>query len=160
MKAGSGSKAFALLVQPDGKLVVGGLAYTPGQDFALARFNPDGTLDTQFGDQGVVTTDLGGSDVIFALALQPGSKIVAAGGSGGGAGGGYTSSFALARYNPDGSLDASFDADGKVVTDFAGAADSLLAMRLQADGRIVVAGWRELRGAQSELEFAVARYWP
>ena len=95
--------AEAVAVQPDGKIVVAGLAATvAGQitDFALVRYNPDGTLDQSFGNHGIVTTDIGGDDVAVALAIQADGKIVAAGTAG--------EHIALARYMPDGSLDPTF----------------------------------------------------
>jgi uncharacterized delta-60 repeat protein len=90
---GTNATANAVVVQPDGKILVGG-SLTPSQggpgDFALARFNPDGSLDATFGAGGRVITDLGGNDSLLALALQPDSKLVAAGTSDG--------NVALARY--------------------------------------------------------------
>src|SRR5947208_3212684 len=111
---GGGDGARALALQADGKFVVaGGFG---GPFFALARYNPGGTLDTSFGTGGRVFTNFGGRDGARALALQADGKIVAAG---------FTSSdfgtrrrFALARYNPDGSLDPSFRG-GRVVPSFA-----------------------------------------
>jgi uncharacterized delta-60 repeat protein len=80
--------ADALVVQVDGKLVAAGVA---GEDFGLARYNPNGTLDPSFGTGGTVTTDFAGtSDNAFALAVQADGKLVAAGGAG--------SDFAMARY--------------------------------------------------------------
>ncbi|MGH8577949.1 MAG: delta-60 repeat domain-containing protein [Gammaproteobacteria bacterium] len=83
--------------------------------------------------EGVVLTDFGAPSGAEALVLQPDAKLVAAGRFSffGGA------DFALARYNADGSLDASFDGDGRVLTDFAGAARALL---LQPDGKLVAGG--------------------
>ena len=70
-----------ILVQPDGKLVVAGEAGTAtGQDFALARYNPDGSLDTSFGSGGWVVTDFfGDDDYGRALARQPDGKLLVAG---------------------------------------------------------------------------------
>src|SRR5205823_1172487 len=88
---GSTDLAYALALQPDGKVVAAGYTFTETYDFALARYHPDGTLDGTFGSGGLVTTDFGGtSDLAFAVVLQPDSKLVAAGSSGG--------EFALARY--------------------------------------------------------------
>ncbi|MCG7208754.1 calcium-binding protein [Streptomyces arenae] len=123
-----GGDARALLLQPDGKIVVAGEVGTTRFDFALIRYNPDGGLDTGFGDSGIQRTDFGDYDSAEALALQPDGKIVAAGGGGGG--------FALARYNANGTLDPGFDGNGLVVTPGGAAQD----VRLQSDGRIVVAG--------------------
>ena len=99
---GGGDIANAVAVQPDGKIVVAGFANDASNsdsDFALARYNPDGTLDTSFGSAGIVTTDLGTqSDDARALAIQPDGRIVVAGTAG--------EDIALVRYLPDGKLDA------------------------------------------------------
>ena len=132
---GDGSAAArAIAIEDDGDIVVAGASSQPetGWDFALARYEPDGSLDPSFGQNGRVTTDLGASEGANALVLQPDGKLVVAGESGG--------DFALARYNPDGSLDTSFSGDGIVTTDFAGWGDVAYAVALQDDGRIVAAG--------------------
>ena len=110
--AGRGDVANAVAVQPDGKIVAAGEAETaPGAfDFALVRYNPDGTLDTSFGGDGIVTTDLGtDDDDANAIALQPDGKIVVVGDT--------DENVALARYLPDGQLDPTFNAAGTVVSD-------------------------------------------
>jgi uncharacterized delta-60 repeat protein len=105
-------------------------------------------LDSSFGVAGTVTTDFsGGNDWADDIALQPDGKIVAAGSSNG--------NFALARYNTDGQLDATFGAAGKVITDFSGT-DVVRGLALQGDGKIVVAGWTQLSSIDSD--FALARY--
>ena len=88
-----------------GKIVVGGGTgfYGSGaSDFQVVRYNADGSLDSSFGGGGIVTTDFGGSDNIFGIAVTADGKITAAGGT--------TSlgDFAVARYNSDGSLDGAF----------------------------------------------------
>ena len=136
------SSTSALVLQPDGKLVVAGSTKfeDTGVDFVLARYNPDGSLDESFGSGGVVSTDFNGSvDVANAITLQEDGKLVAAGcakvdGQ---------DVMALARYNPDGSLDNTWggtypwDADGKVTTNYVASADVIA---IQADGRIIAAG--------------------
>jgi uncharacterized delta-60 repeat protein len=114
--AGSGDGAGAIAVQPDGKLVAAGGATINGQaDFALARYNSNGTLDTSFSTGGRVTTDFGGRyEGASSVALQWDGKIVVAGGSVIG----LYDNFALARYNSNGTLDTSFGTGGKVITDF------------------------------------------
>src|SRR5262249_2754285 len=104
----------ALVLQPDGKIVAAGFANGGSDDdFALARFNADGSLDPTFGAAGKVTTLFGSSDdFISALVLQPDGKIVAAGFTNNGT----NDDFALARYNTDGSLDSTFGTGGKVTT--------------------------------------------
>lgn len=139
-----GAEVWDLTVLPNGKLVAAGRAGGPGgTDLALARYNPDGTLDPSFGADGVVTTDLdGGNDRAWGLVAQPDGKVVAAGRttpctpfcSG-------PSDFALARYNLDGSLDPSFGEAGIVTLDFGGAADEAFALELLPDGKLVASGY-------------------
>ena len=125
----------AVARQPDGKIVaVGTVAGYGANDFALARYNPDGTLDPSFSGDGRQTTDFGPSDEAFGVAIQGDGKIVAVG-STGPAGG----NFALARYNPNGSLDTSFSGDGKQTTDFGGRRPAS-GVALQGDGKIVAVG--------------------
>ncbi|MDX3534529.1 calcium-binding protein [Streptomyces sp. MB09-01] len=119
-------------VQPDGKIVAAG---SSAFDFALARYNADGTLDGGFGTGGRVTTDFGTGtlDGSSDLALQPDGKIVAAGIS--------RTDFAVARYNANGTLDGGFGTGGKVTTDVHfGFFDVASAVALQPDGKIVAAG--------------------
>ena len=91
-----GDLAFAVAVRPNGKIVAAGIASSPdGTDFALARYNPDGSLDATFGSGGKVTTDFGDFEQALGIAILPDGRIVAAGltfqaGTG--------EDFALARY--------------------------------------------------------------
>ena len=148
--AGSEDNAYASALQPDGKLVVAGFSDSGAWDFALARFNPDGSLDNTFSGDGLVITQFGSDDsTIEALALQADGKIIAAGYVEG-----FTTDFALARYNPDGTLDTTFDGDGVLTTDFASGDDHARAVRVQADGKIVVAG----NAYSGSYNFALARY--
>lgn len=130
----------ALVLHPDNKMIVAGSS-TSG-DFALVRYNSDGSLDTSFGSNGLTTTDLGASDAITDIILQPNGKIIAVGSSGIpplalSAG---TSFLALARYNSNGSLDTDFGTAGKIVANELGTPTAALAVTLQGDGKIVVAG--------------------
>jgi uncharacterized delta-60 repeat protein len=141
-----GGEDFArdVAIQADRKIVAGGGGGL-GQDFAIARYNVNGSLDVSFGVGGLVLTDFGGNDVIRGLAIQRDGKIVAAGFR-------YPSpsDFLLARYNTDGSLDPSFGVGGLVTSNLAGN-DLVRGVALQNDGRIVVVGY-------SNYDFAVARY--
>ena len=151
--AGSEDIAYAIALQPDGKLVVAGYTDSEGWDFSLARFNPDGSLDETFSGDGLVITQVSSGDaVIKDVVIQADGKIVVAGE----AEGVITSDFALARYNADGSLDTSFDGDGWLTTDIAFGEDYASAMLLQPDGKIVVAGY----SYNSGYNFALARYNP
>lgn len=132
-------------LQADGKILVAGTAFNGTFNFALARFNADGSLDSSFGVGGQLSTDLGGSDEAQSVTVQPDGKILVAGISSG--------DFALVRYNPDGTLDISFDKDGKLTTDF-GLNEVGRSIALQSDGKILVAG----HSGVSPSEFALARY--
>jgi len=136
----------AVVRLPDGRFVVVG---GTGQDFAVARYTFKGDPDATFGTQGTVVTDFGGDDRAEAVALQSDGKIVVVGRSDG--------DFALARYGTDGSLDATFDGDGLVTTDFSSGLDAAFAVAVQPNAEIVVAGTTELGGSS---DFAVARYAP
>ncbi len=128
-----------IAIQADGKIVVAGTvnAFTGGQDFGLARFNPDGSLDTSFGTNGRITTDFGfnGAEILRAVAIQSDGKIVA--GSATVVAGNFQ--WALARYNTNGSLDTTFDGDGLVITEMGGD-DNIFDIAIQADGKIVALG--------------------
>jgi uncharacterized delta-60 repeat protein len=153
----SGS-ASAVLVQPDGKIVAGGEYFNSSlrpAGWALERLNSDGSLDTTFGTGGVVDGPSSGSSSsnsirIRALAIQTNGKLVAAGS--------FPNGFALARYNPDGSLDATFGTGGQVSTVINGGGDSE-ALALQPDGKIIAAGSAPKSTKNGLPAFALARYW-
>lgn len=107
-----GMEVAGIAVQPDGKIVVAGT--TAGEEFWLARYLPDGSLDPSFGDGGEVESQVGDWAFASAIALQPDGKIVVAGGSyqGGDSVPEVLEEFTLARYNPNGSLDTTFGTDG------------------------------------------------
>jgi uncharacterized delta-60 repeat protein len=146
--------AHALGIQPDGKIVVAGSSSTSSKyNFALARYNANGTLDTGFGTGGVVTTALGSNwDAAYDLGIQSDGKIVAAGYSGNGS----NYDFALVRYNENGSLDTGFGAGGIVTTPIGNDDDKALALSIQSNGEIVAAGY-SVNG--SNYDFALVRYW-
>ncbi len=131
-----GDGAASVVLQSDGKIVVAGDSNNGNDsDFAVARYNSDGTLDTSFSADGEVITDFGGEDYGTSVAIQSDGKIVVAGyGSSGG-----PEDFAIVRYNTDGSLDTSFDTDGKLLIDF-GRYENGKALAIQTDGKIVLAG--------------------
>ncbi len=144
----SAVQAARVAVQADGKVVELGTFPGPNQntDLALVRLNPDGTLDTTFGTNGRVGTDLAGDyDLAQVLLVQPDQKIVAVGlaNPSAAAGGAYTD-YALVRYNPDGSPDTTFGQGGKVLIHL-DTQPYRLAAALQADPvggaiKILVAG--------------------
>jgi uncharacterized delta-60 repeat protein len=158
VEPGQNSLAEAAVIQSDGKIVAAGFAGPAGnQQFALVRYNPDGSLDTGFGSGGIVLTSFasGGNAVAHSIALQPDGSLVVAGS--------FepdptqaASSFALARYTTSGSLDPNFGTGGLVTTSFGqydAAANTVL---LQPDGSIVAAGHTST--SSSFFNFALARY--
>ena len=109
----------------------------------LARYNATGapgTPDTSFGTQGVVTTDVNGSqdDIAFAVVVQPvDGKIIAVGSS-------FTApaSIVVIRYNANGTLDSTFGSNGNgiTVTSLPSADASAFAATLDSNGKLLVAG--------------------
>ena len=158
--------AFDVAIQSDSKIVVVGASRLPGVefDFALARLNTDGSLDTEgldrymdapFGTGGKVTTDFeGDDDEATSVAIEPSGKILVAG-LATPTGTTELGDFGLARYNVDGSLDSSFGVAGKVTTRFSAAEDVPWGVAVQRDGRIVLGGSFAESGS---YDVALARY--
>jgi uncharacterized delta-60 repeat protein len=161
IQVGSFTSATGIAVQPDGKLVVAGDG--PGTQifgFAVVRYLPDGSLDQSFGSGGVVNTSFpngGAFDIPHAVVLQPDGKIVVAGSADQDLEEG-NENFGLARYNPDGSLDSTFNSTGLVTTDLFGLEefDSVQAVALQPDGKFVAVGGTSDLSGHSFI--SVARY--
>ncbi|MCW3125839.1 MAG: hypothetical protein JWO03_1497 [Bacteroidetes bacterium] len=147
---GTDAEIAALAIQTDGKIVVAGYSWiTSVQNIALVRYNTNGTLDNTFGTGGKVNVLIGGAGVVAkSIALQADGKIVVAGHTGG--------EFAVARFNTDGSLDNGFNTGGTVTTTFGSGACGANAIAIQADGKIVVAGYSAI--AVNDIDFAIARY--
>ena len=147
----SSEYAFAMRIQADGKIVTGGVSGNPNVDFLIARYNTIGSLDISFGTGGKVFTDFGGNDFATALDLSPGGRVVAAGFTNASS----TNDFAVARYNTDGSLDTSFDGDGKAVMVDISSRDEAYAIAVQPNGSILVGGSSTVNGNQ---DFALVRF--
>lgn len=147
-------KILCMALQSDGKIVVAGTAYMGTKDMiALARYNVDGSLDNTFNGNGFLTTSIGSNgDYPFGIAIQNDGKIVIVGGS--------TTSTNLdlfvARYNADGSLDPTFDGDGIALPGLsANYADLANDVKIQSDGKIVVAGYTN---GGLDADFAIVRF--
>ncbi|MBK8464683.1 MAG: InlB B-repeat-containing protein [Chloracidobacterium sp.] len=133
--ASTSSVGSAIVIQPDGKIVVAGYSgSSPNFDYAVVRYNANGSLDTTFDSDGKVTTDMGGYDRAHAVALQADGKIIITGDNGSNA------DFGLARYNPNGSLDTTFDVDGKAFVSVSAGVDWAYSLAVEADGKIIAAG--------------------
>jgi uncharacterized delta-60 repeat protein len=153
---GTWDVAYSVLVQSDQKILVGGCTANSGAyDFALARFNSNGTPDGSFDTDGKLTADLGGMyDLVLSMALQSDGKILAAGHSHNGS----DYDFALARFNSDGSFDNTFDGDGKLNAGFGtSSSEQATSVAVQADGKILLAG-NASAGSSSGADFALMRF--
>jgi uncharacterized delta-60 repeat protein len=158
---GLAAVASSVVIQPDGKIVVAGGAFplfTFLGNFELVRYNSNGSLDTSFGNGGIVTTIFPEGSYAFDVALQPDGKIIAAGTVFVDFNPGDISDtdFALARYNSDGSLDTTFGNGGTVMTDFFGFEDDVFSVLIQPDGKIVAVG--SANNPATYYDFAAVRY--
>ena len=152
---GSGDDTgYSVAVQSDGKILVAGYSWNgSNSDFALVRYNSDGSLDTTFSGDGILTTAIGTSDDLgYSVAVQADGKILVSGQS---YGGGSSNDFALVRYNSDGSLDTSFSGDGKLTTTIGSINEYGYDVAVQADGKILVAGYSY---SGTNNDFALVRY--
>ena len=148
---GGNETGWDIALQQDGKLVVVGGSPGGASDFLLARYNPDGSLDDTFGDDGHVNDDFGATEHAFAVVVQSDGRIVAAGSGG-------SQNFVLARYNSDGSFDESFAGDGVAHVDFGGV-EQAMDLAIQSDDKILAVGLTFHPGTGAR-DFAIARLSP
>ena len=134
-----------LVTSSDKVVMVAALESSAGAVFGVIRLRENGSPDPSFSDNGRRTTTFTGQDVPRRVIARGNGRILAGGSAG--------DAFGLASYRRDGSLDPTFDGDGKVITDVSGGADQILDLRVEPDGKILAAG---LAGDQ----FAVVRYLP
>jgi uncharacterized delta-60 repeat protein len=153
-------KAYAVAIQNDGRIVVAGSLYNgKNQTFAILRFLSDGTLDPNFGRNGVTTTNFGkGDSAGYSIGLQADGKIVAAGY----ASNGNDLDFAVIRLESNGLFDFSFGRNGRVMTglgdaDNRGGDEHGYSVLLQGDGRIIVSGYSQV---DDTSVIATIRYLP
>lgn len=150
---------LSVAIQSDGRYVLAGQSLNVNpSNFVLFRYTADGSLDTSFGTGGQVVTSFGsGSNYNLAsgVAIQSDGKIVAAGEAGVSA---SSHNFALARYNPDGSLDGSFGSGGTVITEFHSNLDAAYGVAIANDGKIIAAGEYAEDNSGVVGGFALARY--
>jgi uncharacterized delta-60 repeat protein len=146
------SRAEAVMVRPDGRIVIAGTCSLTPRAFCITQLSATGTLDLTFGSQGngveIVAIGSDGNNVT-AAAMQPDGKVVVAGHCLSGT----RTDFCLARFTLGGRLDSSFSGNGLLATNVSASDDFANAIALQADGKIVLAG-------QCGTNFCVARYLP
>ncbi|MBD9360635.1 DUF4347 domain-containing protein [Methylomonas fluvii] len=152
--SGGNDVARSMVLQSDGKIVVAGQAFnsTTYADFAVARYNSDGSLDTSFNGTGKVTVDLGtnSTDQSYSVALQSDGKILLSGFTDAAG----TSDNALVRLNANGSLDTSFGGTGKVIVGIGSGSDFAQDVKIQGDGKLLTSGYT----SGSSNDFSVVRY--
>ena len=137
--------AYAVKVQSDGKIVLGGAAMISGQglNFTVVRINKDGTLDTSYSGDGIANAPLALTskyDMIYDIELQTDDKLVAVGAAQIEKSGNNKYAAAFARFTTDGSLDTTFSGDGKLVESFSAADDRMYGLGRQPDGKLVAVG--------------------
>jgi uncharacterized delta-60 repeat protein len=137
--ASSNDQAFAITVDSSGKVIVAGVS---NNDIALIRLNTNGTLDNTFDTDGKFTVNIGGTDTAYAVTIDGGGRIVAAGSSFIGA----NANFSVVRLNAGGTLDSSFDSDGTNSVSF-GLNDIGTSVAIDGNGRIVVGGYTDINNA-------------
>src|SRR5204862_6067062 len=122
--------AMAVAIQSDGKIVIVSSVFDGAWgEFGVVRYNPNGSLDTSFNGSGIVLTPVGIAGYTNSVAIQTDGKIVVVGSN-------RNDSFAIVRYNPNGSLDTTFNGSGVVLTPVG----SATSVAIQTDGKIIAAG--------------------
>jgi len=144
------SYGTATAIQSDGKILASGYTYFGNDvDFAVSRYNADGSLDLTFDQDGTVTTDIGDiNDFCYSIAIQNDGKIVLVGGTE------NFSKIAVVRYNSNGSLDTTFDLDGILIVTLPSISAQGFAAVIQSDDKILIAA-QSFNGANAD--FSVVR---
>ena len=128
-----------IIIDSNNQILVGG---TKNNNFAIARYNNNGSLDISFGINGYVVSNLGGNDYGYSINFDNNKKIILGGTS--------NNNFAIARYNEDGSLDTTFGQNGTIITDL-GNYDYAYSIIIDNYNKILL-------GGTSNYNFAIVRY--
>ena len=155
------ARGNSVAIKSNGKILLGGYARfgtfaTQYDNFVLAQYNTDGSLDTDFGDNGLVIVGFiaeTSNDQAYSVAVQDNGKIILAGFVEVG-----LRDFSMYRFNIDGSIDTTFGTNGKVSTDFGATNDWATSAVIQSDGDIILAGFKYPNGGGHGAAFALARY--
>lgn len=152
--AGSTDEGIDMAIQPDGKIVLAGNTFSLYMDFAIARYNSDGSIDSTFGFNGMNTMDFNSdNDFVHSMALQQDGKIVVVGQ----VYGSFGSNMGIARFNANGSYDFSFSSDARLSVGFGFTQAVAHSVAVQTDGKIVLVGSTN-NGTDDDL--AIARIEP
>lgn len=149
----------SIAIQQDGKIIVAGYSHVNDSELTLVlvRFNLNGTLDSTFGNYGIVKSQYGkNGDFLYSIVLQQDGKIIVAGKSNIYNFDNYEYKFALTRYTPNGNIDSSFGKNGKIIT-IIGYEAIGYAVKLQSNGKIILVGSSK-KGYYEKLNFTIARY--
>jgi len=142
----------SIVILPSGKILAAGWVGNYGLiDIVLLQYNPNGSLDSSFGVNGIVITDIAKYDYIYDMAVQTDGKIIVAGNRIKDINHDNLTSFTV-RYMPDGSLDKSFGKKGIALTSYSDNID-ITSVALQPDGKIIVGGKYKTYG-----DFMLLRY--
>jgi uncharacterized delta-60 repeat protein len=141
-----------LSILPDGKILAAGDAYLGShKEFFLMCFNTNGSLDTAFGNQGVFNTIIGNNiNICSSIAIQPSGKIILAGSTGV-----NVKNILVVAVNENGTLDTSFGQEGKVIIAISGISNDCKSVKIQPDGKIVLAG--DVFISTGNFDFALIR---
>ncbi|MGL4231197.1 MAG: hypothetical protein ACRCWJ_07505 [Casimicrobium sp.] len=146
--------AYAMALQPDGKVLLAGGCRNLSDQFCTVRYNADGTLDTNWNGTGKLLTRVsrGRTDIAYAIALQPDGKVLLAGVCSG-------PDFCAVRYTPTGGLDTSGFGIGRVMTSVGASNSQANAIALQPDGKLILAGvCQSAAGGSDKEDFCAIRY--
>lgn len=142
----------SMVIQDDGKILLGGFSNAGNFNFALVRYQSNGLLDSNFGSLGIVTTSIGSNSKAYSIALQSDGKILLSGDSK------IDSTIfhlSLARYNTDGTLDTGFGQDGKVITVIGDSFGTGQSIGIDNNGKIMVGGYVY---NDSNIDMTLVRY--
>ncbi|HEX9960454.1 MAG TPA: FG-GAP-like repeat-containing protein, partial [Pyrinomonadaceae bacterium] len=155
---GGNAQGYSAAVQPDGKVIIGGIVDSPATGFGLclARYNASGILDPDFGNGGFALANSNGLGEARDILVQPDGKITAIGS----ADFGNSRDLALVRFNSNGALDFNFGTNGKVITAVTPRSDVGMAGALQPDGKIIAAGYSYNYNTGANINPALLRFNP
>lgn len=154
------SSAFAVAIQPDGKLLVGGtyISARGDNDFALVRYNANGTIDHTFGIEGKAVTDFvsvnNNYSYIHSIHLQPDGKIIVLGATGMQ---GFFPQIGIVRYNADGTMDSGFGNNGKIISELAPYGTYGSKLLLLPDGKFLITSLKFYQG-DPDYYIGIERY--